>query len=180
MLDEVRDLPDVEALVLLHQDVEILDGAFAAKLRESLRDPLVAVVGAFGWRRVAGLAHWRDSVGAVGVPRMLGADGQLDSITARGTVEAVDGLLMTLSPWAIRTLRFDELFAPWFHGYDLDLCFQARERGRRVAVTDFQVAHHAALDFFDRRTWVPAAKLWHCKWGRRALPPAAGAVDRRC
>jgi GT2 family glycosyltransferase len=167
MIEEVRRRPDVEALVLLHQDTEIRDDAFAAKLRESLRHPLVGVVGVVGWRGVGGLGQWSDSVGAVAAPRLLGPGRRLDSVVSEGTVEAVDGLLMALSPWAIRTLCFDERFARWFHGYDFDLCFQARERGRRVVVADFDVAHHAGFDFFDRRTWVPAARLWHGKWARR-------------
>ena len=45
-----------------------------------------------------------------------------------GEVETLDGFLLVLSPWAVRTLRFDESLGE-FHGYDLDFCLQVREAG---------------------------------------------------
>lgn len=163
ILEEAGRLSNLEALVLIHQDVELRDGRFMEKLRATLRDPLVAVIGSVGSCNVRTLERWRhDVVGSVTVPtwqRRLVAGGD-------GRVDAIDGMLMVLSPWAVRTLRFDERFAPFFHGYDIDFCFQARARGRRVLVTELDVAHHARIDFFDRRTWVPAYVLFQRKWGR--------------
>jgi len=185
MLDEAASLPDLEALVLLHQDVELRDERLADKLRMCLQDPLVAVVGAVGASNVRDLDYWDGGViGGVAWPAIAKArNGVRGSITA-GPVDAVDGLLMALSPWAVRNLRFDERFAPFFHGYDTDLCFQARERGRRVVVADLDVVHHARMDFFDRRTWVPAYMLWHRKWSdgspRRDSAATGVPPPRRC
>ena len=166
MLEEAGARPDLEALVLLHQDVELRDGDLAETLRTCMRDPLVAVVGAVGCNGVHSLDWWRGrGVGGVLAPELAGPERLRGSPPRGEPVDTVDGLLLALSPWAVRTLRFDERFARDFHGYDVDLCFQARERGRRVVVADIDVAHHAGLDFFDRRSWVPAYMLWHRKWG---------------
>ena len=45
ILDAIAQRDDVEALVLLHQDAEITDPDFCAKLRRALSDPDVGVVG---------------------------------------------------------------------------------------------------------------------------------------
>jgi GT2 family glycosyltransferase len=83
-------------------------------------------------------------------------------------VDAVDGILLVLSPWAARELRFDEAFSQVFHGYDVDLCFQARERGRRVIVEQLEVVHHT----LDVRSmgWVQADVLWQRKWRAHRRP----------
>jgi hypothetical protein len=185
MIEEAATRSDLEALVLLHQDVELREGDLAVKLRACMRDPLVAVVGAVGSHDVRSLDWWRSgAVGGVTAPLIFGK-GVAGGPSPLGPVDSVDGLLLVLSPWAVRTLRFDERFAPYFHGYDLDICFQARERGRRVVVADIDVVHHAGLDFFDRGTWVPAYRLFHRKWSVdgpqwTAPPPRPnGSVDRR-
>ena len=180
MLEEAGARSDLEALVLLHEDVELRDRDLADKLRACMGDPLVAVVGAVGSQDVRSLDWWRGGmVGGVMAPALVGPDVVLGGASPRGPVESVDGLLLALSPWAVRTLRFDERFAPYFHGYDVDLCFQARERGRHVVVADIDVVHHAGLDFFDRRTWVPAYRLLHRKWGRRRAVAAGSTSAQR-
>ena len=45
LLDQAAERDDLEALVLLHQDAEIVDADLCAKVRAALRDPDVAVVG---------------------------------------------------------------------------------------------------------------------------------------
>ena len=181
IIEEAGARPDLEALVLLHQDVELRDGDLAERLRTCMRDPLVAVVGAVGSHNVRTCEWWRNGVvGGVKAPELVGPETVVGGTPPRGPVDSVDGLLLVLSPWAVRTLRFDERFAPYFHGYDLDICFQAREQGRRVVVADIDVVHHAGFDFFDRRTWVAAYMLWHRKWGGDArqwpVPPRPTAT----
>ena len=170
ILDELAERGGLEAAVLLHQDVEIRDEQLVQKVRRALRDPLVAIVGAIGGSDVSGLAWWEGRllgrVTAVG----LNAD---DTDGPRGRVEAVDGLLMALSPWAVRNLRFDEEFGELFHGYDADFCLQARSRGRRVQVEELEVAHHYHRDFFDRETWVEAEVALQRKWFGRWPEPVA-------
>ena len=38
--------------------------------------------------------------------------------------------MIVLSPWAVRNLSFDERVAGR-HGYDVDICLQARAAGKR-------------------------------------------------
>ncbi len=46
LLDRARELDDLEALVIVHQDAEIVDPDACAKLRAALADPEVGIVGA--------------------------------------------------------------------------------------------------------------------------------------
>jgi len=46
-------------------------------------------------------------------------------------VDVVDGLFLALAPPAFERLSVDEGLA-FFHGYDIDLCLQARQSGLRV------------------------------------------------
>ena len=48
ILDTVANREDLEALVLVHQDAEIVDRDFCSKLRQAFRDPDVGVVGCVG------------------------------------------------------------------------------------------------------------------------------------
>jgi 2-polyprenyl-3-methyl-5-hydroxy-6-metoxy-1,4-benzoquinol methylase len=198
-LDAVAGRDDLEALVLLHEDVEIVDPEFCAKLRAALADPRVAVVGVVGARRVTGLAWWRgECFGRVAETRAV-----IDFGGGSHEVETVDGLLMALSPWAVRNLRFDEQTFSGFDGYDADVCFQARAAGKRVVVAPLDVVHaHArgrrsdatgtsrlasdgAADGGDDLAYKRADALWRAKWlagdaasARGAAPASAGAGVR--
>ena len=159
-LDAFAPCPDLEALVLLHEDVALQDSEFCAKVRKRLADRSVAVIGAIGARRVRNLCWWEGEIhGRVGETR-----GLIDHGGGCHEVEAVDGLLMVISPWAVRNLRFDADRFHGFHGYDVDFCLQARARGRRVIVDDLLLFHHArprvrdGVDFWQadatlRRKW---------------------------
>ena len=95
VLDGVRDRDDLEALVLLHEDTEVLDPGFGDVLREHLADPDVAVVGTVGARGIEGLAWWNGEVsGCAAEPR-----GILQGDTVNREVDALDGMLLALSPW---------------------------------------------------------------------------------
>ena len=58
ILDTIAPRDDVEALVLVHQDAEIADPDFCAKLRRALADPEVGVVGCVGAVGVRSIAWW--------------------------------------------------------------------------------------------------------------------------
>src|SRR5436305_13161092 len=62
LIDQVIDRDDLEALVLVHQDSEIIEANFCERLREPLRDPDVAIVGCAGARGVRSIAWWEGSV----------------------------------------------------------------------------------------------------------------------
>jgi GT2 family glycosyltransferase len=91
-----------------------------------------------------------------------------------GEVDTVDGLLLVLSPWAVRNLRFDESLGR-FHGYDLDFCLQARAAGRKVVTADLKIVHHHSLELLDDpEPWMDAYVRLIEKWDGRF--PQLGAM----
>lgn len=192
ILDAVADRDDLEALVLLHEDTEILDPGFCAKVRTILADESIGVIGVVGGRGGAGLAWWEAPVKA---GRVTETRGVIDFGT-RGVVDvdAVDGLLMVLSPWAARELRFDAETFTGFDAYDADFCAQVRAAGRRVVVADLEVAHRhtrtgtsrtgadGRADAADDSAYARADALFRAKWANGSVavqePPARAAGVR--
>ena len=142
ILDTVAERDDLEALVLLHQDAEIDDPGFCAKLREALRDPEVGVVGCVGAVGVRSIAWWEGSVtwasfvhrygelGGGDLPAFSWQGEELPAYARTGEVDTVDGFVLALSPWTVRNVRFDESLGQ-LHGYDFDFCLQVREAGKQ-------------------------------------------------
>lgn len=160
VLDALAGRDDLEALVLLHEDAEIVDPGLCDALRRAFADPGVAVVGAIGARGVTSLAWWEGH----GFGRVRETRGLIDFGGGGHDVDAVDGLLMALSPWAARELRFDAERFSGFHAYDLDICFQARAAGRRVRVEELAVLHHTKGGYGDLAAWREADRRWREKW----------------
>ena len=92
---------------------------------------------------------------------------------APAEVDAVDGFLLALSPWAVRNLRFDEGLV-FGHGFELDFCLQARAAGRKVMTADIRVVEHRALELVsDLELWVEAHIQLARKWEGR-MPAGPG------
>ena len=205
LCDRAAERDDLEALVLVHQDLEIVADDFAAKLREALADPEVAVAGCAGAIGVRSLAWWEGSVtwasltqryeefgGGGEIPGISWNGGDRRAYVGTGAVDAIDGCLIVLSPWAVRNLSFDEQLARR-HGYDVDICLQARAAGRKVVTSDLRVVHHHSLDLLpDAEEWIQAhialAEKWEGQlgigeesgdWRRRALRAEAEASAYR-
>jgi hypothetical protein len=161
-LEHFSTVDGLEALVLLHDDVEVLaPERFCARVREILADPSIAIAGVVGARDVHGLAWWEGTIaGSVAETRGV-VEGDLDN----RDVDAVDGLMMVLSPWAVRHLRCDTTTFSGFHAYDIDLCFQARAAGHRVVVADLPVFHHTKGGYGDQEAWQAADAAFRAKWG---------------
>ena len=184
VLDRAAVLPDLEALVVVHQDLELADPRIKEKIRERFKDPSVAILGTIGGRGVRSVGWWdcddafgchelrvpRGPEGAVGpaavMDRLLeGSDYASDFGGDGEPVDAIDGMMMVLSPWAVSTLRFDEMLGT-FHGYDADFCFQARAHGKQVMVERMpSVHHHSARILSSRQSWIDAHIAFARKWG---------------
>src|SRR5919107_5888845 len=61
-LDHFAATPGLEALVLLHEDTELLDADFCERVRSVLRDPSVAIAGAVGATGVSSLRWWEGTI----------------------------------------------------------------------------------------------------------------------
>lgn len=188
ILEEACADPRIEALTLLHEDTEIRDDRFEEKARWGLGDLEVAIVGTIGAVGVQGIDWWVHDY-AIGssilepidpavlyeTPLLEGSE--MSGAGGFGDVDMVDGYLMVFSRWAMEELRFDpDEVGPGFHGYDADICFQARERGRKVFVAEMVVAHHrnSISPTPYRADWLRAQVAFRRKWERRGLlaPPA--------
>jgi hypothetical protein len=160
ILEAVADEPDIEALVLLHEDVTIESAAFIAAIRAELADPDVAIVGPIGALRPSSLRWWQGE----GRGRVRDSTGLVDFGGGSHDVDVLDGHCLVLSPWAIRNLRFDEAAFDGFHGYDCDICLQARAAGKRVRVCELPVVHHTYGGYGDGHAYARAATAFAAKW----------------
>jgi hypothetical protein len=180
IMDTVAEREDLEALVLLHQDAEIVEPDFCAKVRDALSDPDVGVVGCVGAIGVRSIAWWEGSVtwasfvhrygelGGGDLPAFSWNGSQLPAYARTGEVDTVDGFVLALSPWTVRNVRFDESLGTQLHGYDFDFCLQVRTAGRKVVTADLKVVHHHSLELVsDVETWVAAHMRVAEKWDGR-------------
>ncbi len=179
MLDMAAEHDDLEALALIHQDAELVDAGFCDKVRTALRDPEVAIVGCAGAIGVRSIAWWTGSVtwasfthrypeyGGGEIPALSWIPEETPSYAHRGEVDAIDGVLMVMSPWAVKELRFDESLGQ-LHGYDFDMCLQARAAGKKVVAEDLRVVHHHSLSLLnDAEGWISAHMRVAEKWNGR-------------
>jgi hypothetical protein len=178
LMDQAAAHDDLEALVLVHQDAEITNADFCARVREALSDPDVGVVGCVGAIGVRSIAWWEGSVtwasfvhkyGELGggeLPGFAWGDA-LPPYARTGEVDSVDGFVLCMSPWVVRNLRFDESLGA-LHGYDLDFCLTVREAGKKVVTADLKVIHHHSLDLVSNPdTWIAAHVAVAEKWEGR-------------
>jgi hypothetical protein len=159
-LDTVTSSPCLEALVLLHDDVELRDPVFEQRVRSALTDSQAGILGAIGACGVQNLAWWEGE----GHGRCVDTNGVIDFGGMPCDVDSVDGLLLVLSPWAVRNLRFDENTFHGFHGYDADICFQARAAGHRVRVIETELFHHTKGGFGNVKAFRSADVAFRRKW----------------
>jgi hypothetical protein len=176
LLDEFAPREDLEALVLVHQDAEIVDSGFCQIVRKALEDPQVGLVGCVGAVGVRSIAWWEASVtcasfinryeehGGGDLPSFSWDWSEAPGYARIGEVETLDGFVLVISPWVVRNVRFDESLGE-FHGYDLDLCLQVRAAGRKVITADFRAIHHRQLEMVpDPEQWVDAHMKVADKW----------------
>jgi len=189
LLDKAAARDDVEALVLLHQDAEIVDPDFSRKARAALSDPDVGVVGCVGAVGVRSIAWWEGSVtwgsfihrytehGGGDLPAFSWAAAEEPPYSHTGEVETVDGFVLVLPPWTVRNVRFDESLGE-LHGYDFDFCLQVREAGKKVVTEDFKVIHHHSLELVSNPdTWAEAHMRVAEKWDGRMPGVGTAAGD---
>ncbi|GAC1440915.1 MAG: hypothetical protein NVSMB51_20760 [Solirubrobacteraceae bacterium] len=187
LIDAAAEHEDLEALVLLHQDTEMVDPDFCEKVRRALRDPDVGVVGCVGAIGVRSIAWWEGSVscasfihryeehGGGDLPAFSWEWAEAPPYARTGEVDTLDGFLLVLSPWAVHNVRFDESLGQ-LHGYDFDFCLQVRDAGRKAVTADFRAIHHHVLQpFSDPENWIAAHIQVAEKWDGRIPGVGSGA-----
>ena len=97
----------------------------------------------------ASFIHRYQELGGGDFPSLTWDPRDLPPYARKGEVDTIDGLLMVLSPWTVRNIRFDESLGLLLHGYDFDLCLEVRAAGRKVLIDDLRVVHHHSLALVD-------------------------------
>jgi GT2 family glycosyltransferase len=180
ILADASTLPDLEAVVLLREDVVIEDDRFVDTIRAGLTDPRVGVLGPMGGRGARTIAWWQGTIcGGIEAPHMFDRSVFAHARQGWQLVDAVDGALLVISPWAAREVRFDERFARNFHGYDVDYCYEVRSRGGTCLVAPMSVSHHTWWKPEQNERWTDGSIAWQRKWGESDLlrrPPSLVCV----
>ncbi len=164
ILDEAATRSDLAGVVFVHDDVELRGQRAIDALVAALGAPEAGIVGVIGASGPGGMAWFSRpvKVGAVVEPHNTYTYEQRS-----GLVDVIDGLLIGFTPWAVANLRFDEVRYRPFHGYDADICAQALDAGRTVAVIELDVVHHTAGAFGSAesyRDWVASNHAWRLRW----------------
>lgn len=173
ILDEAAAVPDLEALVLLHQDLELSDSSLPARARRLFSDRSVGLAGPLGARGAEPhlwLGPKKEMFGVVSSPTL-----ERRFSSGAHEVEGVDGALMVLAPWAVRAVRFGEPADGAFHGYDVDISMRVRALGGRVLCEDIPYFHHRQPkhDFeAHRRAGIGLGRAWDPKLRPREWAPS--------
>jgi hypothetical protein len=156
-----RELPGLDGVIFVHEDLGILDVELITKLEGYLSDSAVGIVGAIGAIGVESLSWWDGQMrGAIAETR-----GMLSFPVSERDVDMVDGCFLVLSAAAVRTLNFEEEDYSGFHGYDAEICFAARVAGMRVIVGDFDLFHACRGGFGDVDSYARNNYVFQERWG---------------
>lgn len=172
-----------EFLCFLHNDTEIREGEWLARLRDAVVDgDRVGLAGLYGARRLRADGRY---VGRTIVSSLEGAPPLPAPVTE---VAAVDGVCLFLRRAQLDAVGgFDEGYG-FFHGYDRELSFAVREAGRRCVVVRAPFFHRGggtrtalgaprrpAQDLAERRA---ALARFAAKW-RHRLPADVRTLSER-
>jgi hypothetical protein len=176
LMAEAAALPDLEALVLVHDDVEVLDGSIVDTVRAVLADRTVGLIGVVGGVGVRDMPWW-ETASRVGSVRHAT---HIDDFT-RGVrdADAVDGLLMAVSPEVARTVRLRKGRYPGWHGYDAELCALVRATGLRVVVADLPVFHNCKPGPWGEPVYDQARHEWRARWWRGSTTSRLASIAKR-
>jgi GT2 family glycosyltransferase len=134
-LNQGAALAGGDVLCFLHNDTEMRDVRWLARLRAALQERGVGLAGLYGARRLRRDGRY---VGRTIVHALEGT-GNLRAEAVE--VAAVDGVCLTLTRAVLTAAGgFDEGYG-FFHGYDRELSFAVREQGLRCVVVNAPFVH---------------------------------------
>jgi hypothetical protein len=161
VLDEARyERTETPAVILVHDDLEMVDPDTEEKVLKALAEDDVAIVGVCGGG--PSMSWWdHDPIGHQTTDSLHLEFGD----RREGDVHVVEGSFFAFSPWAVEHLRFDQAYE--FLGYD-DVCLLAkRVYNKRVVVADIDTHHHSTVGFKSpevQTMWYESEKIWASKW----------------
>lgn len=152
-----------DAVVLLHDDLEITDALFEEKVTAALMGQDVALVGVAGGGPA--LRWWdHDPIG-----HQMTDSGMVDFGARTGDVDMIEGSVMAFSPWVVENLRIDERYTDFRSGWD-DVCLTAKAAGKRVVVADVDTHHHSTIGWKSPEVeakFAESERIFAEKWGSR-------------
>jgi len=181
-LNQGAALAQGDVLCFLHNDTEMRDVRWLARLRAALEEPGVGLAGLYGARRLRRDGRYAGRT----IVHALDGDGNLRADTLE--VAAVDGVCLALRRALLVAVGgFDEGYG-FFHGYDRELSFAVREQGLRCVVVNTPFVHRgggtrtgaeapvaAPRDLEQRRA---ALARFAAKWKHRLPSDVRGARER--
>jgi GT2 family glycosyltransferase len=134
-LNQGAALAGGDVLCFLHNDTEMRDVRWLARLRAALDEPGVGLAGLYGARRLRRDGRY---VGRTIVHALEGSANLPDDVVE---VAAVDGVCLAVRRAVLEAVGgFDEGYG-FFHGYDRDLSFSVRAAGLRCVVVNAPFVH---------------------------------------
>lgn len=152
-----------DAVVLMHDDLEITDPLFEHKVIAALMGQDVALVGVAGGGPF--LKWWDHNP----IGHQMTDSGLIDFGRRSGDVDMLEGSVMVFSPWAVENLRCDERYTDFRSGWD-DVCLTARAAGKRVVVVDADTHHHSTVGWKSsavQAAFEESERIFREKWGER-------------
>lgn len=157
------DVRDLEALILVHDDLEITDPDAEEKFLKALADPEVALVGVAGGKGRDSLLWWNSEK----VGHQMTDSGLLDFGSREGDVAFLEGSILVLSPWAVWNLSFDERYPDFRSGWD-DICLHTFDwAGKRNVVVDVDTHHHTTIGWKSpeiEAKFMASEEIFRAKW----------------
>ena len=150
---------DAEAAIFVHQDVELRSTHVVRHALEIVSQEGIAVAGPIGARGVQSLRWWEAEMRG----KVTDTNFTLHTDDPFGEVEALDGMFLAMSRFGIDHLNFDPQYGG-FHGYDVDICFAARQLGQRVMSADLPMHHHTKGGYGDQSSYERAQQYFAYKW----------------
>jgi GT2 family glycosyltransferase len=134
-LNQGARLGEGGVLCFLHNDTEMRDVRWLARLRAALQAPGVGLAGLYGARRLRRDGRY------VGRTIVHALEGKATLRAEVMQVAAVDGVCLALRREVLAAAGgFDEGYG-FFHGYDRELSFAVREQGLRCVVVNAPFVH---------------------------------------
>jgi len=152
-----------DAVILVHDDLEITDPNAEEKFLKALAEPDVALVGVAGGMGRDSLQWWNSET----VGHQMTDSGPLDFGSRTGDVSFLEGSILVFSPWAVENLRFDERYPDFRSGYD-DICLTALDAGKRNVVVDVDTHHHSPIGWKSpevKAKFMESERIFREKWG---------------
>jgi GT2 family glycosyltransferase len=177
-LKEKNMIPDDTLFVFVHEDVSIIDNDFVPKVLMTFAEkPDVGVLGVAGVRSILGdpkglydpnnapVGHLIQGVGGKSGTAGKGNYIKYGDVGYFDNIMAVENSLFVVRGSVFNAgVNFDmQTFPKDMDMYGIDICFQAREKGFKVAVADILIYHHSSRSNGMSDSWKKGKELLNRK-----------------